>query len=93
MVLGSHFRLNLIGKPGKQDGMDDKYYQALRYVGISGTHIDNSRAHLYTAIAKATFASAQGPQNMSDAEAVPANLELSLDELKSYLQKVKSDGE
>ena len=35
-VMGSHFKLNLIGKPGKQDGMDDKYYQALRYVGVAG---------------------------------------------------------
>ncbi len=93
MVLGSHFRLNLIGKPGKQDGMDDKYYQALRYVGVSGTHIDHSRAHLYSALAEATFANAQGLQNTSEVEAIPAALELSLEELKMYLQKFKTDGE
>ena len=26
LVIGSHFRLNLIGKPGKQEGFDEKYY-------------------------------------------------------------------
>ena len=40
-VLGTHFRLNLIGKPFKQDGMDDKYYQALRYVGVAGRIVDS----------------------------------------------------
>jgi len=26
LVIGSHLKVNLIGKPCKQDGMDDKYY-------------------------------------------------------------------
>ena len=39
-MLGSHIRVNLIGKPFKQDGMDNKYYVALRYVGVSGRIVD-----------------------------------------------------
>ena len=39
-VMGSHFKLNLIGKPFAQEGMDDKYYQALRYVGVAGRLVD-----------------------------------------------------
>ena len=54
MVLGSHFKLNLIGKPGKQEGMDDKYYQALRYVGVSGRILDNQHSlrDLYQSVAQ-----------------------------------------
>ena len=36
--MGTHFRVNIIGKPSVQY-TDNKHYVALRYVGVSGASI------------------------------------------------------
>ena len=50
LVIGSHFKVTLIGKPFKQDGMDNKYYVALRYVGVAGRILDPAEGIIYNEI-------------------------------------------
>ena len=43
-AIGTHFKVNLIGKPSIQD-TDNKHYIALRYVGVSGMALAEAMRH------------------------------------------------
>ena len=75
--------------------MDDKYYQALRYVGVAGRLVDPGVfTDHFSQIAEALLADTQQePETSSfDTDAETAQ-QMSLEELKQYLKKFETNGE
>lgn len=76
--------------------MDDRYYQALRYVGVSGRSIDkdDASAAQFNAVAASTFASAtSSTEEANDAGDTEQAFQLSYEELRVHLSKFNTNGE
>ena len=97
-VIGTHFKVNLIGKPAIQD-IDNKHYIALRYVGASGMAIaeamqdqtNQSISSAMTAFCIKASELSQSPDEEDEGEGeVPT---LTYDEMKNLMSKLSSSGE
>ena len=97
-VIGTHFKVNLIGKPAIQHG-DNKHYIALRYVGASGMAVaeamrDSGNQDISSTLTafciRASELSQSPDEEDQDEVEVPT---VTYDEMKNLMSKLSTSGE